>query len=197
MKKIVTLVFAIIISQNCSSPNTSNTTKETTSIENAILNFALKEEVSNENLIKSHLLLSNLVLTETQIVALKDKLALRKDDDIKHLVANYLLWTQTQEDIFKNEFIKSYPTANNLLLLNAAILNSDYKVAASPLQKTLASFATDNKDALVKLLKSIKYSDGANAEELYNQLRAIYMLNKSRVLEISNKLGINIDEIIN
>jgi|GEM_PF-3076628 len=196
MKKILIIIFGIIIFQNCSQPNTLDETKKTTTIEKEILNFALKDDVSNENLIKSHLLLSNLILTETQIGELKDKLPQRKDDNIKYMLTNYLLWMQTQESTFKNEFIKSYPTSNDLLSLNKAIINSDYRIATSPFQKNLAFFAVDNEDALMKLLKSIEYSDGANADELNSQLSEIYRINESRILEASNESGINIDEII-
>ena len=196
MKYLLGILFIALIIQSCSQANSLDKTKQITSIEEALMGFALKEDASNEEFIKSHLLLSNLILTDDQISKLEEKLSLRKDDGTKYLLTNYLLWMQTQENTYKNEFIKTYPTSEDLQALNKSIISSDYRIATSPFQKILAFFAMDDNDALAKLLQSIEYSDGANADELGSQLREIYKIDESRIVELSKDLGINIDEII-
>lgn len=173
-----------------------NATSNANQIEERILQFALNDSTSIEDFIKSQLLLSNLILTDAQILSLKNKISDHEKDTLRNMMVNYLLWNQTQEITYRNEFINYYPTGNNLINLNEAIRNCNYRIVGSPLQKTLAYFARNNKEALVKLIKSIPHLDGANADELSYQLQEVYNLDKNRFIDVSKELGVEIDKII-
>lgn len=196
MKNILIISIVVITSITCSNTISSDEMKSANSIEEVILNMAIREDNSNDNLIKSHFLLSNLILNESQISLLEKSISSESDDSIRNLLTLHLLWIQTQEDKFKIEFIKKYPVSDKLVILNNEIVKTDYRIASSPLQNTLASFAVDNKNALEKLINSIPFVDGANADVLYDLLRNIYNMNEDVFKSVSANLGINVNEII-
>jgi len=196
MKKTAFILSLFILLVNCSNSVKKENKLISNSLENDAIKIVLADTSSKETLIKSHLLLSHLILSDSQLESLKSPMLKMKTDSIKYLLMNYQLWNQTQEIKYQKSFIDYYPTGNNLLLLNKSIENCNYRLAASPLQKTLAQFATDEPEALTKLINSIPYVDGANADELSNQLDYIKNINKDLFSATCNKLKINEEDII-
>lgn len=192
MKKILILTSLVLILTNC----TNQAKEDKINIENWLYNQVLEESDFNKTLVKNHLLLSNLILNDSQITSLKKTMTNSKVDSLTYLFLNYQLWIQTQELKYRDDFIDYYPVNDKLVLLNNTIDNCDYRTVVSPLQNTLAYFAIESREALIKMIKSIKYLDGANADELDYHLQDIYRRNESQFIDILNQLGIEINEVL-
>jgi hypothetical protein len=194
VKKIFLLGVALFF-LGCSYSSHQSENDNLKSLEGMITKFATNEYISNEDLIKSHFLLTDLVLTDSLISLIEESMKMEADS-LKYLMSNYLLWKQTQETKFKKGFIHNYPLGKRLISLNDDIRNSNYRVVVSPLQTMLSYFAIDDEQALIKLIKSIPDTDGANSDELDNQLLNIFNVDKNRFINIVEDLGLKTDEIL-
>lgn len=188
------IIFIVFLAGCCFDSVKQKATTNT--LEETILEIALKDTISTESFIKTHFLLSNLVLTELQIDLLKQNLLKHEKDSIKFLIYNYQLWIQTQETEYRDNFIQYYPTGNSFLQLNKAISNCDYRTVISPLLNTLVSFAKNNDDALRKIIKIMPYLGAASADGISYRLQDIYEIDKKRFINVSNDLEIDINEVI-
>lgn len=196
MSRVAFIFSMFMLLIGCSDLSEANDKKHVVSIEEELIEIVLRDDLSDSQIIKAYLLLSNLILEEPQLLSLNQKLASENLSPLEALMINYLLWIQTQETAYINGFVQSFPVSKDLSKLNKAISNSEYRVAVSPLQDLLSFFAFDDDEALIKLIKSVEYVDGAHAEKLNSQLQNIYKADKNRFTEASSKLGFKLNEII-
>lgn len=195
MKKVLVLALLVLKLASCTQPVEPQAIEEKSSIEEMLVAVALEENISNEDLIKSHLLLSQLVLTESQNAQIAETLS-TKSDTIPVLATNYLLWTQTQEAKYQLAFIEHYPTSSLLATLDSAIYSSNYKTVTSPFQSCLANFASDNLPALIKLIQSKEFLGSVGTEELSYQLTSIYEQDKTRFSNVVKILQEDINSLV-
>jgi hypothetical protein len=144
------------------------------------------------------LLLSNTVLSEKTYQKLI-RYAEEEENPVLKLCGFYVLARRSQESRFIEAFVTHYPEGEAQKQILAYHRKGRYisdMTASSPLRDYLAYIANNDDSALEKLISGYNASDGADQEELNQQIAAVYRFKPQLVRSLLVKYQIDVQQVI-
>ncbi len=144
------------------------------------------------------LLLSNTVLSEETYQKLI-RYTEEEENPVLKLCGFYALARRSQESRFINAFVAHYPEGEAQKQVLAYHRKGCYisdMTASTPLRDYLAYLANNDDSALEKLISGYNASDGADQEELNQEIAAVYRFKPKLVRSLLVQYQIDVQQVI-